>query len=71
MPDVYDICNDKDILVKNGREKKIMNLDFRRWLYDADRASCDSILDKLQDFEFTNDSDLVFWKWEKKKKPFR
>lgn len=52
-------------------KKKIMNLDFRRWLYDADRASCDSILDKLQDFEFTNDSDLVFWKWEKKKKPFR
>lgn len=22
MPDLYDICNDKDILVKNGREKK-------------------------------------------------
>jgi hypothetical protein len=64
-PNLYDMCNDKNILVRDVIEKNAQ-LDFRRWLRDGDRRNWDKILEKLQVFEFQELSDGIRWKCGKK-----
>jgi hypothetical protein len=69
-PNLYDMCNDKNILVRDVIEKNA-HLDFRRWLRDGDRRNWDKILEKLQVFEFQELSDGIRWKWGKKEFPVK
>jgi hypothetical protein len=63
-PDLYELCNDKFILVQLARERNAQ-LDFRRWLNDDIRGNWDKIMKKFQEFEFQETEDYVSWKWGK------
>jgi hypothetical protein len=63
---LFDICNDKKILVIDVIKKNVQ-LDFRRWFSDDDRKKWDEILEKFQMFEFQELGDDVKWKWGNKK----
>lgn len=65
-PELYDICNDKDILVMEIREKNDQ-LDFRRWFCEDGGARWYKILEKFHTFDFQDLGDYVVWKWEKRK----
>jgi hypothetical protein len=65
-PYLFDICNDKKILVIDVIEKNAQ-LDFRRWISDDDRKKWAEILEKFQMFEFQELGDDVKWKWGNKK----
>jgi hypothetical protein len=65
-PDLYDVCNDKYLLVQTVRERD-GQLDFRRWLSDDNKSNWDKIMDKFQAFEFQELGDCVSWKWGKTK----
>jgi hypothetical protein len=65
-PDLYEMCNDKIILVQHVRERNAQ-LDFRRWLNNDIRGNWDKIMEKFQDFEFQETEDYVSWKWGKSK----
>jgi hypothetical protein len=65
-PDLYEMCNDKFLLVQHVRERDAQ-LDFRRWLNNDIRSNWDKIMEKFQDFEFQEIGDCVSWKWGKNK----
>jgi hypothetical protein len=45
-PNLYDVCNDKYLLVQTIR-KRDGHLDFRRWLNDDNRSNWDKIMEKF------------------------
>jgi hypothetical protein len=57
-PYLFDICNDKKILVIDVIKKNVQ-LDFRRWFSDDDRKKWAEILEKFQMFEFQELGDDV------------
>jgi hypothetical protein len=65
-PDLYEMCNDKFLLVHHVKERD-GQLDFRRWLNDDIRSNWDKIMEKFQAFEFQELGDCVSWKWGKNK----
>lgn len=56
-PELYDICDCKDIMVKNVMEANIQ-ISFMRLLHD-------DIGMKAKNFNYQSVSDIIIWKWEK------
>lgn len=65
-PELYEICDDKFILVKDARIKN-WQLSFRRWLNNENEIRWISICGDCENFEFQDSPDTVQWKWGGKK----
>lgn len=60
--ELYNICENKDILVKEAREIN-WQLPFRRWLEGTNEERREDICRKCENFEFKDYPDIVLWKW--------
>jgi hypothetical protein len=65
-PELYEICDDKFILVKDARIKN-WQLSFRRWLNNENEIRWISLCCDCENFEFQDSPDTVQWKWGGKK----
>lgn len=59
-PDLYSICNDKNLVVKDCRDRH-WDLSFRRWLSSDQIRNWNLIKQKADEFDFKNLMDKVQW----------
>jgi hypothetical protein len=66
FPELFEICECKDILVKHVMEENVQ-LSFRRWLHEDLLKDWDNICKKVANLNMQATSDKIIWKWKKVK----
>ena len=64
-PVLFEMCTEKDISVHNFLLRH-GHIDFHRWLSPILFEQWLGVVDRVYSFPFTNESDRIIWKWNKK-----